>query len=73
VADMLTHTLLAAPIYQSYGKRIAEGMAPFSQSPIPLKDVGLFQQTAEQVDAPTPIAHLLLGLLRRDGEHSAGS
>jgi hypothetical protein len=48
-------------------------MAPFSQSPIPLKDVGLFQQTAEQVDAPTLIAHLLLGLLRRDGEHSAGS
>lgn len=69
VADMLTHTLFAAPIYQSYGKRIAEGSAAFGQSAIPLKDVGLFEQTAQQVESPTPIAHLLLELLRgADGQ-----
>jgi 3-hydroxyisobutyrate dehydrogenase-like beta-hydroxyacid dehydrogenase len=63
VADMLTHTLFSAPIYQSYGTRIAQNMAPFGQSPIPMKDVGLFQTTAQQVESPTPIAHLLHALL----------
>lgn len=62
VANMLTSTLFSAPIYQSYGKRIAEGNAPF-QSAIPMKDVGLFQKTAQQVGSPTPIAHLLSNLL----------
>ena len=66
VADMLTSTLLAAPIYQSYGKRIAENNAPFSQNAIPLKDVGLFKTTAQQVESPTPIANLLSDLLRGD-------
>lgn len=66
VIDMLTSTLLSAPIYQSYGKRIA-GKAPiFGQSKIPLKDVGLFKQTAQQVESPTPIANLLSDLLRSD-------
>lgn len=71
VVDMLTSTLFSAPIYQSYGKRIAEGAAPFRQnfrqSKIPLKDVGLFQQTAQQPALPTPIASLLSELLRSDG------
>lgn len=62
VIDMLTSTLFPSPIYQSYGKRIAEGAAPF-QSKIPLKDVGLFQKTAQQVESPTPIAHLLENLM----------
>jgi len=66
VVDMLTRTLFPAPIYQSYGKRIAEKTAPFSQNAIPLKDVGLFKQTAQQVESPTPIARLLLDLLRSD-------
>lgn len=66
VAEMLTSTLFAAPIYQSYSKRIAENEAPFGQSKIPLKDVGLFQKTAQQVESPTPIAHLLSELLRSD-------
>ncbi len=66
VADMLTSTLLSAPIYQSYGKRIAENNAPFSQNAIPLKDVGLFKTTAQQVESPTPIANLLSDLLRGD-------
>jgi 3-hydroxyisobutyrate dehydrogenase-like beta-hydroxyacid dehydrogenase len=66
VIDMLTRTLFAAPIYQSYGKRIAEKAAPFSQNAIPLKDVGLFQKTAQQVESPTPIARLLHDLLRSE-------
>jgi len=64
VVDMLTHTLLPAPIYQSYGTRMAEKTAPFSQSAIPLKDIGLFKKTAQQVESPTPIASLLDDLLR---------
>ena len=67
VVDMLTQTLFPAPIYQSYGRRIAENKtAPFSQSAIPLKDVGLFKTTAQQVESPTPIASLLQDLLRSD-------
>ena len=66
VVDMLTHTLLPSPIYQSYGKRIAENTTPFSQNPIPLKDVGLFKKTAQQVESPTPIANLLHDLLKSD-------
>ena len=68
VLNMLTTapTLFPAPIYQSYGKRIAEKAAPFGQSKIPLKDVGLFKKTAQQVESPTPIASLLSDLLRSD-------
>ncbi len=64
VVDMLTQTLFPAPIYQSYGKRIAEGTIPFSQNAIPLKDTGLFKKAAQQVESPTPIASLLYDLLR---------
>ena len=66
VVEMLTQTLFPAPIYQNYGKRIAENTAPFSQNAIPLKDVGLFKQTAQQVESPTPIAGLLHDLLRSE-------
>ena len=66
VVDMLTQTLFPAPIYQSYGKRIAEKTALFGQSKIPLKDVGLFKKTAQQVESPTPIASHLYDLLRSD-------
>jgi 3-hydroxyisobutyrate dehydrogenase-like beta-hydroxyacid dehydrogenase len=66
VVDMLTQTLLPAPIYVNYGKRIAENNAPFSQNAIPLKDVGFFKTTAQQVESPTPVARLLLDLLRSD-------
>ncbi|GHO84930.1 NAD(P)-dependent oxidoreductase [Dictyobacter formicarum] len=68
VIDMLTQTLFPAPIYQSYGKRIAEITAPFTQNAIPLKDIGLFKKTAQQVESPTPIASLLDDLLRGDEE-----
>jgi len=36
-ADMLTHTLFTAPIYQSYGKMIAEKTLTFSTSLIGMK------------------------------------
>ncbi|MFM9276528.1 NAD(P)-dependent oxidoreductase [Paenibacillus jiagnxiensis] len=64
VVDMLTQTLFSAPIYQSYGKMIAEKQySQFTQSKIPLKDVGLFQKTARQVQSPTPISSLLHDIL----------
>ena len=66
VVDMLTQTLFPAPIYQNYGKRIAENNAPFSQNAIPLKDVGLFKKTAQRVESPTSVASLLHDLLRSD-------
>jgi 3-hydroxyisobutyrate dehydrogenase-like beta-hydroxyacid dehydrogenase len=61
VVEMLTTTLFTAPIYKSYGKRIAETGALFSGSKIPEKDLGLFQETAR---SPTPIAALMLELSR---------
>lgn len=68
VIDMLTRTLFPDPIYQNYGKMIAEKTAIFGESPIPLKDVGLFKTTTQQVDSSTPIANLLLDLLRTDAQ-----
>jgi 3-hydroxyisobutyrate dehydrogenase-like beta-hydroxyacid dehydrogenase len=63
---MLTQTLFPAPIYQSYGKMIAEKTVPTNQQPeIPLKDLGLFQTIAQQSELATPIAHALLDLLQR--------
>ncbi len=64
VVAMLTQTLFNAPIYQSYGKRLAENNAPFIQSRIPLKDIGLFKHTAQQVESPVPIANVLQDLLQ---------
>ena len=66
VVEMLTSTLFSAPIYQSYGKRLAEQATPPMQSPIPLKDIGLFETTARQVDMPTPIANLLHSILEQE-------
>lgn len=68
VIDMLTSTLFTAPIYQSYGKMLAEKTDSFSQSKIPLKDVGLFIKTAEKVESATPISGLLRDLMRSDTE-----
>lgn len=62
--EMLTQTLFAAPIYQSYGRMIVEGGASFAQSAIPLKDVGLFRDAAGQGGSAAPIAAMLQTLLR---------
>jgi len=64
VIAMLTSTLFTAPIYQAYGRRIAERHTLFDQTAIPFKDAGLFKTTAQQVESPTPIANLLLDLLK---------
>ncbi len=66
VVDMLTHTLFPAPIYQSYGKMIAEKTLTFNVSKIGLKDLGLFQKTAQQVESPAPVAGLLYNLMESD-------
>lgn len=62
VIDMLTQTLFAAPIYQSYGKLIAQDPEHFSQgvfSWMPIKDLALFQEAAGQVGAQAKLAHFL--------------
>src|SRR5205085_4368034 len=49
VIDMLTRTMFSAPIYQNYGKRIAEKRhtpAGFRQS-LGLKDINLARETAD--------------------------
>lgn len=67
VIDMLTETLFPAPIYRSYGRRIAEqGELVFSQASIPRKDVGLFREAAHQAALRTPIADMVQTLLLTD-------
>lgn len=66
VVNMLTQTLFPAPIYQNYGKMIAEKTEPFGESEIPLKDVDLLKKTAQQVESPTPLSNFLHDLLSHD-------
>ena len=68
VIEMLTSTLLNAPIYQSYGKRIVETNTVVGRSPIAFKDIGILRQTAQQAETPTPIADLLLNLIKSEAE-----
>jgi 3-hydroxyisobutyrate dehydrogenase-like beta-hydroxyacid dehydrogenase len=70
VIDMLTQSLFAGQVYQNYGMRIATKTPPYTQRDIPLKDIGLFIETAQQVESTTPIANLLLNFLR-SGEGNA--
>lgn len=65
--NMLTSTLFTAPIYQSYGKMIAEKSTSISQSKIPQKDIGLFLSAAQSVQFPAPLAGLLLDMLEDGG------
>ena len=62
VIDMLTQTLFPAPIYQTYGRMIAEGTSTIGQSPIPAKDLALFKNAAQSVTSPQAIASLLIAL-----------
>ena len=69
VMDMLSDPsspLLPSPIYQRYGKRFAKRFVSSHGNSVSLKDVGIFKKTAQQVESPTPIANLLLDLLRGD-------
>ncbi len=65
VVDMLTATLFPAPIYQSYGRSIADGTATINKSAIPGKDLGLIRRSAQSVGSPAPITDLLLSLRER--------
>ena len=65
--DMLTRTLFTAPIYRNYGRMIADKIPSFGQTDIPVKDLGLLGDVARRVDSPTPIAGLLLDLMRDAG------
>lgn len=59
VIDMLTQTLFPAPVYQSYGKRIALDPEHVSSNWIALKDVGLFKDLATQIGSEAQLASLL--------------
>jgi 3-hydroxyisobutyrate dehydrogenase-like beta-hydroxyacid dehydrogenase len=61
VADMLGKTLFACPIYQGYGKMVAEKrFTPVGfRMPLGLKDVELALRTAQEVTMGLPIASLV--------------
>jgi len=61
VIEMLTHTMFSAPVYQNYGKMIAEKRhtpVGFRQI-LGLKDVNLVREVAEHASMPMPLASLL--------------
>jgi 3-hydroxyisobutyrate dehydrogenase-like beta-hydroxyacid dehydrogenase len=64
VVDMLTSTLFAAPIFQSYGKLLAGGSSTFGQSAIPDKDLGLLGDAAVAAGTTAPLASFLRELRR---------
>ena len=59
--EMLTSTLFACPVYQGYGKAIAQMRhTPVGFSlPLGLKDMDLVLQASAEVRAPMPVAALL--------------
>lgn len=64
VIDMLTQTLFDAPIYKSYGQLVIDKKDhQFTHNKIPLKDVGIFKETSQQVGSPIPVSSLLYDLL----------
>ncbi|WP_020426235.1 hypothetical protein [Paenibacillus riograndensis] len=62
---MLTSILFTAPIYQNYGKMIAE-KSSISESKIPQKDVGLLLLAAQRAQVPAPLSSLLLDCWRTE-------
>lgn len=74
LADLFGKTLFACPIYQNYGKTIAERKFSPAGFPMPLglKDLGLVLRAADEARAPMPVAILvrdrLLSGLAREGE-----
>jgi 3-hydroxyisobutyrate dehydrogenase-like beta-hydroxyacid dehydrogenase len=59
VIEMLTQTLFPAPIYQNYGRLIAQNPDELTTNWIGPKDVGLFREVAEQVGTRTDLSALL--------------
>lgn len=69
VIDMLTQTLFNAPIYKRYGQMVVDKEDHlFTQNKIPLKDVGIFKKTSQQVDSPVPMSSLLYDLMNYEQE-----
>ena len=75
VIEMFTQTMFAAPIYQNYGKMIAEKRyTPVGfQQKLGLKDVNLVREVAEYAIMPMPLAslmhdRLLAGVAKGRGE-----
>ena len=72
--DILTSTLFAAPVYQTYGGLIARqefepaGMA----ATLGLKDVRLVLAAAEQLQVPLPVASVLRDRLAHAGGNGGG-
>ncbi|MGB3485472.1 MAG: NAD(P)-dependent oxidoreductase [Mycobacterium sp.] len=71
--NVLTSTLFGAPVYQAYGRIIADEAyhpAGFA-APLGLKDIGLALKAGEELQVPLPVASLLrdrlLGLLAAGG------
>ncbi|WP_446743320.1 NAD(P)-dependent oxidoreductase [Silvibacterium acidisoli] len=60
--EFLTQTLFPAPIYRNYGRMLAEKKGSLRSSPIPAKDLGLFNERAQEHDLPNPITRMLLQL-----------
>jgi 3-hydroxyisobutyrate dehydrogenase-like beta-hydroxyacid dehydrogenase len=64
VIDMLTQTLFDNPIYKRYGQMVVDKEDHlFTQNKIPLKDVGIFKKTSQQVESPIPVSSLLYDLM----------
>jgi 3-hydroxyisobutyrate dehydrogenase-like beta-hydroxyacid dehydrogenase len=75
IYEMLTQTLFAAPIFQNYGKIVAQhGYETVAFGlPLGLKDVNLTLQTAAKVNVPMPMADLvrnrLISAIGKDRAH----
>ncbi|WP_031528385.1 NAD(P)-dependent oxidoreductase [Dyadobacter crusticola] len=75
IYDMLTSTLFAAPIFQNYGKMVAQHTyEPVLFSlPLGLKDINLALQASANVNAPMPLADLVknrfVSALAKDRAH----
>lgn len=63
--DMFTQTLFATPIFQGYGRMIAQNTyEPVGfKLPLGLKDMNLVLETASAAQAPMPLANLVRGRL----------
>ena len=61
IYDMFTQTLFAAPIFQNYGRMIAQNTyEPVGfKLPLGLKDLNLVLETASEVQSPMPLASML--------------
>lgn len=75
IYNMLTQTLFAAPIFQNYGKIVAQHQyEPVAfRLPLGLKDINLTLQTANKSEVPMPIADIVrnrfLSALSKDRAH----